>query len=73
MDITDKTKGMLLTLEVNSYELGKEEKILAVRQIISLFIRGQGGFKYKGKSLYELPQKPKREPDLCVEDSTFLN
>ena len=41
---------MLLSFELKSFEVtDKNEELLACRNIISLFIRGLGGFGYKGK------------------------
>jgi hypothetical protein len=51
---------MLLTFEILTYE--KDEKILAFKNIISLFIRGLGGFGYKGKYQSVAFKKPTGKP-----------
>jgi multifunctional beta-oxidation protein len=39
----------------------------------SLFVRGIGGFGYKGKVKNIFPEIPKRQPDLIAEEPTTKN
>lgn len=39
----------------------------------SLFVRGIGGFGYKGKVKNVFPEIPKRAPDMVLEESTSKN
>jgi len=39
----------------------------------SLFVRGIGGFGYKGKVKNVFPEIPKRQPDLVAEEPTTKN
>lgn len=73
-DIADKGKGAFVTFELNTYEVeedGKETHV--VRQYMGLFVRGLGGFGYKGKVLLPLPAPPKRNPCKVLEEKTEKN
>jgi acyl dehydratase len=73
-DIADKGKGAFVTFELTTYEVdesGKKTPVLINTQ--GLFIRGIGGFGFKGKSPNVLPKIPTRVPDQVVEDTTTAN
>ncbi|EGR29088.1 hypothetical protein IMG5_163190 [Ichthyophthirius multifiliis] len=73
-DVADKGKGMLLTLEALSYEQTENnQRILAFKNTMSLFIRQLGGFGYKGKNLPQIPKKPTRQPCAVVQEKTRPN
>ncbi|KRX00733.1 hypothetical protein PPERSA_02993 [Pseudocohnilembus persalinus] len=79
-DIQDKTSGILITYEININEYDDESKKigdLAVREVISVFIRGLGGSQFKGtgfnQSLEQIPKTPKTEPDFVQEQYIDLN
>ena len=67
LNISDKGKGALVDFELNTYNESKE---LIFTNIISLFIRGIGGFGFKGDSKFQtkgLPNKPTGPPTASVE------
>jgi len=70
-DIQDKGKGALLVIdgEIRIAETG--EHVCTVQ--FSLFIRGLGGFGYKGKGGKVYPAAPKRASDIEIEDKTEEN
>jgi len=67
-DIQDKGKGTLLVVdgEIRNAETG--EHVCTVQT--SLFIRGIGGFGYKGKGAKRYPAAPARASDIEIEDKT---
>ena len=71
-DIQDKGKGALLICKAEIIE--KDTKQVAAICQASLFIRGIGGFGYKGtvKSLVPAAM-PKRAPDFTAEETTTPN
>lgn len=71
IDIQDKGSGAALVLEA----LLKNEATgdLHAKIITTLFIRGIGGFGYKGTYKSTIPTIPKRAPDAVVEDKTEPN
>jgi acyl dehydratase len=74
INVADKGKGALITFEIKTYEVAENntENLLFVNQI-SVFIRGIGGFNYKGLPQKGLPAKPKRSPDALVDEKTTSN
>ena len=73
-DIADKGKGAFAIFELNTYEVeedGKETHV--IRQYMGLFIRGIGGFGYKGTVQLPLPAPPKRDPCKTLEEKTEAN
>ena len=73
-NVADKVKGALITFEIKTYELGENntESLVFVNNL-SIFIRGLGGFNYKGLPQKNLPAKPKRSPDAVVDEKTVPN
>jgi len=61
IDLQDKGKGAVLMLESTLTHLASKE--IHAKIIMSLFIRGIGGFGYKGTHKIKFPKMPKREPD----------
>jgi hypothetical protein len=51
----------------------KDTNDLCVTVRMSLFIRGIGGFGYKGTLVNEYPEPPNRAPDAVVEEVTQKN
>ena len=62
VDIQDKGKGAVLIFDAEVREDKTKELQSVVRS--SLFIRGAGGFGYKGKVKNVFPDAPKRQPDM---------
>jgi hypothetical protein len=53
-----------MTTRLDCFEVDENKKYLAYVIIGSVFIRGLGGFGYKGKNiLSNLPKKPTQNPD----------
>ena len=73
-NVADKVKGALITFEIKTYEVteDKKENLLFINYN-SVFIRGIGGFNYKGLPQKNLPAKPKRAADAVVEEKTTQN
>jgi hypothetical protein len=71
VDIQDKGSGALLMTEYSIAEADTGDVASVVRA--GIFIRGMGGFGYKGtiKSVY--PATPSRQPDLVQEEPTLSN
>jgi len=73
-DVADKGKGAFVTFEFTTFEVddsGKRTPLLV--QQMGLFIRGLGGFGFKGKSQNTLPKIPERKPDQIVKETTVPN
>ena len=70
-DFQDKGKGALLVLD--SHVLSAETRELYTTIRGSLYIRGSGGFGYKGKVKSNFPAIPKRAPDFVQEEPTRKN
>ena len=70
-DFQDKGKGALLILDNEIRDAETNELCVTVR--MSLFIRGIGGFGYKGTIKTEYPKNPKRAPDMIKEEKTVKN
>ena len=71
-DIQDKGKGALLICKAELFE--KDTKQLAAVCQASLFIRGLGGFGYKGTLKSQVPANmPKRPADFTGEEKTMPN
>ena len=51
----------------------KETNDLCVTVRMSLFLRGIGGFGYKGTIRNEYPELPNRQPDVVKEEITQKN
>lgn len=73
-NVADKGKGALVTFEIKTYELAENnvENLIFVNYF-SAFIRGIGGFNYKGLPQKNLPAKPKRSADATVDEKTNPN
>lgn len=72
-DIADKGKGAFVTFESITYEVEDDKKTPVFRQHMGLFIRGIGGFGYKGTFAIPLPQVPNRNPCKSFEEKTEKN
>jgi len=57
-------------LVYSSYDVTTSKKELLFINSLSLFVRGIGGFGYKGKPTVPLPEIPKREPCKVLDDKT---
>ena len=75
IDAVDKGKNAFFYLRQSAYvnnEKGVEELAYYVDRTI--FIRGLGGFGFKGNnSSATIPDIPKRKPDMILKDKTFPN
>lgn len=70
-NVADKVKGALITFEIKTYEVDANNKeSLVFTNYFSVFIRGIGGFNYKGLPQKTLPAKPKRAADAVVDEKT---
>ena len=73
VDVVDKGKNALILFRLNSYivdDNGKKE--LAFYNDTTLFLRGLGGFGFKGKGLIaQIPEIPKRKPDHILKGETY--
>ena len=71
VDLQDKGSGALMITDYTIAEAETGETASVVRA--GIFIRGMGGFGYKGtiKSVY--PAIPEREPDMVEEEATLSN
>lgn len=70
-DLQDKGKGAVLIFDAEIREASTKKLQSTVRS--SLFVRGLGGFGYKGTVKNVFPEIPKRQPDLTVEEKTTKN
>jgi len=70
-DFQDKGKGALLIFDAEIKNADTQELVATVRS--SLFVRGIGGFGYKGKIKNSYPKVPKRAPDFVGEEKTDPN
>jgi len=70
-NVADKGKGALLTFDLSTYELKDGKKELLFINGLSVFIRGHGGFGFKGNATPGLPNLPKRAADKVLEDKTL--
>ena len=70
-DFQDKGKGAVLILDAKILEADTRELQSTVRT--SLFVRGLGGFGYKGTIKSQFPKPPKRAPDFVKEEVTQRN
>ena len=70
-DLQDKKKGALIIFdgEIRESDTGNLQSV--VRS--SLFVRGIGGFGYKGTVKNDFPPIPKRAPDMVSEEKTTPN
>jgi 3-hydroxyacyl-CoA dehydrogenase/3a,7a,12a-trihydroxy-5b-cholest-24-enoyl-CoA hydratase/multifunctional beta-oxidation protein/peroxisomal enoyl-CoA hydratase 2 len=69
LNIADKGKGALVDFELTTYDTSNGSRDLLFINIISLFIRGIGGFGFKGDSKFQtkaLPSKPSGSPTTTV-------
>lgn len=73
IDVADKGKNALILFRINSYIVGDDGKReLAFYNDMTLFLRGLGGFGFKGKGLItQLPEIPKRNPDFVLKGETY--
>ncbi len=71
VDLQDKGKGAVLIFEAEIREVETKQLQSTVRS--SLFVRGLGGFGYKGTVKNPIPEIPKRAPDMSVEETTTPN
>ena len=70
-DIQDKGKGGVIMFDAEIREAATNQLQSTVRS--SLFVRGLGGFGYKGTIKNPFPAIPKRAPDMSVEEITTKN
>jgi len=70
-NVADKGKGALLTFDLITSELKDGKKELVFVNSLSIFIRGLGGFGFKGKPSPALPNLPARQPCKVLEDKTL--
>lgn len=70
-DFQDKGKGALLIFDSKILSADTKELHTTVRS--SLFVRGVGGFGYKGKVRQQIPKIPKRAPDFVQAETTTKN
>ena len=71
-DVADKTKGALLTISTEK-TLEETGEVIGVDKT-RIFIRGIGGFGFKGQTKVEpLPATPDRAPDRTVSEQTAPN
>jgi len=70
-NVADKGKGALITFDLSTFDVTEGKKELLFVNSLSLFVRGLGGFGYKGKPSNALPEIPKRSADKTLEDKTF--
>ena len=55
-DIADKKSGAFVVFEIDTYEIDEEGKKTQIcKQYNCTFVRGVGGFGYKGKVSFPLP------------------
>lgn len=74
-DVADKGKGALVTFLIKTYEKkddGKPGDCVLVNTM-SLFIRGMGGFGYKGTLNDQIPATPTSQPTKVLEQQTVPN
>lgn len=71
VDLQDKGKGALLIIDSAISSSDTKELHATVRT--SLFVRGIGGFGYKGTIKQAFPKVPKRKPDHVSEEPTSKN
>lgn len=71
LDIQDKVSGAALSIETHLSNVATGEK--HARIITTLFIRGIGGFGYKGTYKSVFPPVPKRQPCAVAEEKTEPN
>mmetsp|Transcript_111461 Transcript_111461/g.154025 ORF Transcript_111461/g.154025 Transcript_111461/m.154025 type:complete len:302 (-) Transcript_111461:63-968(-) len=71
IDFQDKVKGAVLIFQTTISSV--ETKEVHAKVIMSCFIRGLGGFGYKGTVKLPFPKMPKRAPDAISEDKTQSN
>jgi len=69
-NVADKGKGALVTFDLYTYDVTDGKKDLLFINSLSLFIRGIGGFGFKGKPSEQVPELPKRDPCKVLEDTT---
>jgi len=73
-DVADKGKGAFVTFEFTTYEFGDDGKRTPLLvNTMGLFIRGLGGFGFKGRTNATLPKIPERSPCKVVEEQTVPN
>jgi len=71
VDLQDKGKGglMIVDSEISDASTKKLQSVIRT----SLFVRGLGGFGYKGTIKNPFPAVPKRAPDMTKEEPTTKN
>ena len=73
-DVADKGKGALVTFEFTTYEVEDGKRTPVLKNTMGTFIRGIGGFGYKGKgTVAALPKAPARKPCKVVDEKTEAN
>lgn len=74
-DVADKGKGALVTFLIKTYEKKEDGTAgdLVLVNSLSLFVRGQGGFGYKGKQLDIIPSIPSSSPTKVLTQQTSNN
>lgn len=72
VDAVDKGKSAIITLQVNTYLITEGKKELACIVHTSLYLKGLGGFGFKGTNALVAPNAPpKRTPDRVLKVSTY--
>ena len=71
VDLQDKGKGSVLIFDAEIREVATNALQSTVRS--SLYVRGLGGYGYKGSVKNPFPAIPKRAPDMSVEEKTTKN
>jgi len=74
IDVQDKGKGAVISVAIKSYEsvdgcIGD----LALVNISKFYVRGLGGFGFKGKLMDHIPPIPKTNPTFEVIQNTMIN
>jgi acyl dehydratase len=70
-NVADKGKGALVTIDLITYDVTDGKKDLLFINSLALFIRGLGGFGFKGNPAPSIPNLPKKEPCKVLEDKTM--
>lgn len=74
VDVADKKSGALLTLRILTYhDLNSQFGEVYRVTTMSVFVRGLGGFGYKGTLKSGIPKIPKSTPTFTIEDKTNDN
>lgn len=74
-DVADKGKGALISFLIKTFEKKEDGTLgdLALTNTMSLFVRGLGGFGYKGTDSDPIPALPKSQPTKVIVQKTIPN